>query len=43
MESALPLPAARQSTHGWRPEVLFTSPWLALTIPLLVPLAILFW
>lgn len=43
MESALQLPAAGESNRRWRLEGLFTSPWLMLSIPLLVPLVILFW
>lgn len=42
MESALPLSAAAPSARRWRPEVLFTSPWMALAVPLLVPLVVLF-
>ncbi len=43
MESALPLPVKGDRARRWRLEALFTSQWLALSIPLLVPLVILFW
>lgn len=41
MQNTLPLPAARGIRH-WEPRALFTSPWLALAVPLLVPLVVLF-
>lgn len=43
METALPIPAPAERTRRWRLGALFSSPVLALAIPLLVPLAILFW
>lgn len=42
MATILSLPATSERTRRSLPEVLFTSPWMALAIPLLVPLAI-FW
>ncbi len=43
METALPLPASVERTRRWPLGALFTSPVLALAIPLLVPLVVLFW
>lgn len=41
MESALPLSVTEDRTRRWRLDALFASPWLALAVPLLVPLAVL--
>lgn len=40
MERALPLVASRPARRSL-PEVLFSNPWAALVIPLLVPLVFL--
>lgn len=42
MESAMPLPEEDRRPRHSLQEVLFTSPWMAMAIPLLVPLVVLF-
>ncbi len=40
METVLPLPRARHRSRRARYEALFTGPWMALAVPLLVPLVV---